>query len=84
MPSSIKIKITPSMLVDATYLWLEKYAKNEVTLFLVEQKIELELATVGVVYRGDLWEDILERMVVSPTGWQEVQAAWQAAKASCM
>ena len=50
MPSSIKIKITPSMLVDATYLWLEKYAKNEVTLFLVEQKIELELATVGVVY----------------------------------
>ncbi|KIM67432.1 hypothetical protein SCLCIDRAFT_20952 [Scleroderma citrinum Foug A] len=70
------------MLVDAAYLWLEKYAKNEVTLFLVEQKIELKLATVGVVYREDLWEDILECMVVSPMGWQEVQAAWQAAKAS--
>ena len=84
MPSSIKIKITPSMLIDAAYLWLEKYAKNEVTLFLVEQKIELKLAMVGVVYQGDLWEDILECMVVSPTGWQEVQAAWQAAIASCL
>ena len=72
------------MLMDSMYLWLEKYAKEEVSLFLVEQKIELELATVGMVYRGDLWEDILEHMVVSPMGWQEVQAAWQAAKASCM
>ena len=72
------------MLMDSVYLWLEKYAKEEVSLFLVEQKIELELATVGMVYQGDLWEDILEHMVVSPMGWQEVQAAWQAAKASCM
>ena len=84
MPSSIKIKITPSMLMDAMYIWLKKYAKNEVSLFLVEQKIELELATVGMVYREDLWGNILECMVVLPTGWQEVQAAWQAVKVSCM
>ncbi|KIM61347.1 hypothetical protein SCLCIDRAFT_25979 [Scleroderma citrinum Foug A] len=60
------------MLMDAVYIWLEKYAKNEVSLFLVKQKIKLELAAVGMVYREDLWRNILECMVVLPTGWQEV------------
>ncbi|KAL4063500.1 hypothetical protein V8B97DRAFT_2026407 [Scleroderma yunnanense] len=70
MPSSIEIKITPSMVVDVVYPWLEKYANKEVSLSLVEQRIKLKLATVGV------------HIEVSPTGWQEVQAAWQAAKTS--
>ncbi|KAL4074721.1 hypothetical protein V8B97DRAFT_2022904 [Scleroderma yunnanense] len=70
MPLSIEIKITPSMVVDSMYPWLEKYANKEVSLSLVEQGIELELATVGV------------HIEVSPMGWQEVQAAWQAVKTS--
>ncbi|KAL4065289.1 hypothetical protein J3A83DRAFT_4190675 [Scleroderma citrinum] len=75
MPLSIEIKITPSMVVDSMYPWLEKYANKEVSLSLVEQGIELELAT-------DLWLSMLEHIEVSPMGWQEVQAAWQAVKTS--
>ena len=74
------IRITPSMTVDTVYPWLEMYAKNEASLCLVEQKIELELAMKGVTFRDDLWADILEHITVSPTGWLDVQAAWQSAK----
>ena len=45
------IRITPSMTIDTVYPWLEMYAKNEASLCLVEQKIELELAMKGVTFR---------------------------------
>ena len=53
-------------------------------LCLVEQKIELKLATMGVSFRDDLWADILEHITMSPTGWQDVQTAWQSIKSSGM
>ena len=71
-------------MVDAVYPWLEKYANKQASYTLVEQKIELELAVMGVTFRDDLWGDILEQISMSPTGWQDVQAAWQDAKTSGM
>ena len=53
--SSIQIKITPSMTMDAVYRWLKKYANKKVSLCLVMQKIEYELAGIGIVYWEDLW-----------------------------
>ena len=76
----LSIKIMPSMAMDTVYPWLEKFAKNKASLCAVEQKIELELAAKGIIFWDDLWADILEHITMSPTGWQDVQAAWQSVK----
>jgi len=55
---------------------------KEVSLCLVTQKIEYELAGIGIVYWEDLWGDILELITTSPMGWQDVQVAWQNTKSS--
>ena len=39
---------------------------------------------MGVTFQDDLWVDILEHITMSPTGWQDVQTAWQSVKSSGM
>ncbi|KAL4062403.1 hypothetical protein V8B97DRAFT_2026831 [Scleroderma yunnanense] len=50
---------------------------KKASLCLVKQKIQFELATMGVSFQDDLWMNILEHIAMSPTGWQDVQVAWQ-------
>ena len=35
---------------------------------------------MNTLFQDDLWADILEHITMSPTGWQDVQAAWQSVK----
>ncbi|KAL4078482.1 hypothetical protein V8B97DRAFT_1865639, partial [Scleroderma yunnanense] len=51
---AMPFKVTPSMLVNTVYPWLEMYAKKEASLCLVEQKIQFELAMMGVSFQDDL------------------------------
>ncbi|KAL4062696.1 hypothetical protein J3A83DRAFT_4194308 [Scleroderma citrinum] len=75
-------KVTPSMIMDTVYPWLEMYTNKEASLCLVKQKLQFELAMMGVSFWDDLWMDILEHIAMSPTGWQDVQVVWQNVKSS--
>ncbi|KIM65443.1 hypothetical protein SCLCIDRAFT_22646 [Scleroderma citrinum Foug A] len=70
------VKISPSMVVSTVYLWLERYARNEVTLSHVLHHIDFELGAVKAHFDEDRWMDILEHIETRPNGWDEVKAEW--------
>lgn len=75
-------EITPSMLVDAAYQWLEKYANKSASSQLVLQQIQFELELADVAFEENRWLDILEYMDMRPEGWEDVKAKWRRAKVS--
>ncbi|KIM53602.1 hypothetical protein SCLCIDRAFT_31770 [Scleroderma citrinum Foug A] len=53
-------EVTPSMIVNNAYLWLEKYANKSETSQVVLVKIQSQLEAVGVTFEEEHWLDILD------------------------
>ena len=77
-------KVTPSMVVDKAYLWLEKYANKLENSQLVLVKIQFELEAVGVAFEEECWLDILDYIDTKSERWEDVKAAWQKVKTSSL
>jgi len=75
-------EITPSMVVDKAYLWLEKFANKSENAHLVMVKIQFELEVAGVAFEEERWLDILDHIHMRSEGWEDVKAEWQKVKAS--
>ncbi|KIM67460.1 hypothetical protein SCLCIDRAFT_21003 [Scleroderma citrinum Foug A] len=75
-------EVTPSVVVDKAYLWLEKYANKLENSQLVLAKIQFELEAVGVAFEEECWLDILDYIDTKSEGWEDVKAAWQKVKTS--
>ena len=75
-------EVTPSMVVNKAYLWLEKYANKLENSQLVLAKIQFELEAVGVAFKEECWLDILDYINTKSEGWEDVKAAWQKVKTS--
>ncbi|KAL4066416.1 hypothetical protein V8B97DRAFT_2025398 [Scleroderma yunnanense] len=70
-------EITPSMAVNAVYLWLEKYANKMETLQLVLQNIQSKLEAIDVSFEEEHWLDILKYINMRSEGWEDVKTTWK-------
>ncbi|KAI5981831.1 hypothetical protein EDD15DRAFT_2203632 [Pisolithus albus] len=75
------IRITPAVLNDAAFAFLEQYARGEISDMVALTKIDLELHLVGLKFEQEQWLDLFGVILLDPAeGLNSIKTARQLAQ----
>ncbi|KAI6139213.1 hypothetical protein BKA82DRAFT_34171, partial [Pisolithus tinctorius] len=78
-----KVEITPALLNDKAFAFLERFACNDVTDTSLLFNVKIELAIVGIAFKLEEWIDLIDIIILNPKGIgiNAIKAAWELAQA---
>ncbi|KAI6148025.1 hypothetical protein BKA82DRAFT_4015093 [Pisolithus tinctorius] len=63
-----KVEITPALLNDKAFAFLERFARDDVTDTSLLFNVEIELAVAGIAFKLEEWIDLIDIIILNPKG----------------
>ncbi|KAI6154738.1 hypothetical protein BKA82DRAFT_23323 [Pisolithus tinctorius] len=78
-----KVEITPALLNDKAFAFLERFVRDDVTDTYLLFNVEIELAVMGIAFKLEEWIDLIDIIILNPkgVGINAIKAAWELAQA---
>ncbi|KAI6145636.1 hypothetical protein BKA82DRAFT_24368 [Pisolithus tinctorius] len=78
-----KVEITPALLNDKAFAFLERFVCNDVTDTSLLFNVEIELAVTGIAFKLEEWIDLIDIIILNlkGVGINAIKAAWELAQA---
>ncbi|KAI6147170.1 hypothetical protein BKA82DRAFT_33409 [Pisolithus tinctorius] len=78
-----KVEITPTLLNDKAFAFLERFACDNVTDTSLLFNVKIELAVTGIAFKLEEWIDLIDIIILNPKGIgiNAIKAAWELTQA---
>ncbi|KAI6139772.1 hypothetical protein BKA82DRAFT_27026 [Pisolithus tinctorius] len=78
-----KVEITPALLNDKAFTFLERFACNDVTDTSLLFNVEIELAVAGITFKLEEWIDLIDIIILNlkGIGINAIKAVWELTQA---
>ncbi|KIN98783.1 hypothetical protein M404DRAFT_31100 [Pisolithus tinctorius Marx 270] len=78
-----KVEITPALLNDKAFAFLERFARDDVTDTSLLFNVEIKLAVAGITFKLEEWIDLIDIIILNlkGVGINAIKAVWELAQA---